>query len=180
MIWSGARSSTFLPDRSADSTAAWLKNHPGIEIVSRDRASLYAEAVDRAAPHAIQVADRWHLLRNLSEALTGVLAPHHRIMAEAARAVSKRSDAPLVERSTVASISTRTVRAQQGRRDRRLSRYESVMEQVRNGLSQAEISRRLGIDRRTIRRWTRSGLGAVARSGASYAARLLRQTPLQG
>jgi transposase len=60
-----------LPDRSADRTAAWLKNHPGIEIVSRDRASLYAEAVDRAAPHAIQVADRWHLLRNLSEALAG-------------------------------------------------------------------------------------------------------------
>jgi transposase len=146
-----------LPDRSADSTAAWLNNHPEIEIISRDRASLYAEAGDRAAPHAIQVADRWHLLRNLSEALTGVLAPHHRIMAEAARAVSKRPDAPLVERSTVASISTRTVRAQQGRRDRRLSRYESVMEQVRNGLSQAEISRRLGIDRRTIRRWTRSG-----------------------
>ncbi len=90
-----------LPDRSADSTAAWSKNHPGIEIVSRDHASLYAEAVDRAAPHAIQVADRWHLLRNLSEALTGVLAPHHRIMAGAARTVSKRPDVPLIERSTV-------------------------------------------------------------------------------
>jgi transposase len=145
-----------LPDRSADSTAAWLKRHPGIEIVSRDRASLYAEAVDRAAPRAVQVADRWHLLRNLSEALTGILAPHHRTMAEAARTVSKRPDAPLVERSTDAPIPSRIVHAQQGRRDRRLSRYGSVMEQVRNGLPQAEISRRLGIDRRTIRRWTRS------------------------
>lgn len=146
-----------LPDRSADSTAAWLKKHPGIEIVSRDRASLYAEAADRAAPRAIQIADRWHLLRNLSEALTGVLAPHHRIMTEAARAVSKRPDTPLIERSTTAPLPTRTVRAQQGRRDCRLSRYESVIEQVRSGFSQAEISRRLGIDRRTIRRWTRSG-----------------------
>jgi transposase len=78
-----------LPDRSAESAAAWLRAHPGIEIVSRDRASLYAEAVDKALPHAVQVADRWHLLRNLSEALTDALAPHHRLMAEAARAVSK-------------------------------------------------------------------------------------------
>ena len=53
-----------LADRSAESTAAWLRGHPGIEIVSRDRASLYAEAATKAVPHAIQVADRWHLLRN--------------------------------------------------------------------------------------------------------------------
>ena len=145
-----------LPDRSAESTAAWLKRHPAIEIVSRDRASLYAEAIDRAAPHAIQVADRWHLLRNLSEALTGVLAPHHRIMTEAARAMSKRPVASPIKRSTAEPIPTRAMSAKQGRRDRRLSRYESVVEQVRNGLSQAEISCRLGIDRRTIRRWTRS------------------------
>jgi transposase len=57
-----------LPDRSAESTAAWLRAHPGIEIVSRDRASLYAEAVHRAVPRAIQIADRWHLLRSGCEA----------------------------------------------------------------------------------------------------------------
>ncbi|HEY6377277.1 MAG TPA: ISL3 family transposase [Edaphobacter sp.] len=146
-----------LPDRSAESTAAWLRAHPGIEIVSRDRASLYAEAAHRAVPHAIQIADRWHLLRNLSEALTGVLAPHHRIMAETARVVSERTGILPIERSSAATIPTRAERVKQGRRDRRVSRYESVIEQVRTGLSQAEISRRLGIDRRTIRRWTRSG-----------------------
>ena len=74
-----------LPDRSADSTGAWLRAHPGIEIVSRDRASLYAEAASKAAPHAVQVADRWHLLRNLTEALVSVLAPHHRVIDQAAR-----------------------------------------------------------------------------------------------
>jgi transposase len=78
-----------LPDRSADSTAEWLNAHPGIEVVSRDRASLYAEAADRAAPHAIQISDRWDLFRNLSEALISVLAPHHRLMAEAIRSVTK-------------------------------------------------------------------------------------------
>src|SRR5664279_4217354 len=71
-----------LPDRSAESTAEWLRAHPGTEIISRDRASLYAEAATKAAPHAVQVADRWHLLHNMSEVLQGALVPHHRLLAE--------------------------------------------------------------------------------------------------
>jgi transposase len=62
-----------LPDRSAESTAQWLRAHPGTEIVSWDRASLYAEAATKAAPRAVQVADRWHLLHNMSDALFGAL-----------------------------------------------------------------------------------------------------------
>lgn len=145
-----------LPDRSADTTAAWLSAHPGIEVVSRDRASLYAEAADRAAPRAIQIADRWHLLRNLSEALIGLLAPHHRLMAEAARAVTKAPEIPPAK-DPGPPHKTRTERSKQRSRDRRMTRYESVMESVRSGLSQAEISRTLGVDRRTVRRWTRAG-----------------------
>ena len=146
-----------LPDRSAESTAAWLRAHPGIEVVSRDRASLYAEAADKAVPHAIQVADRWHLLRNLSEALIGVLAPHHRLMTETARAVWKRPETNRIENSTVERGLTRAQRDKQRRREHRFDRYESVMSLVLAGRPQAEISRTLGIDRRTIRRWTRAG-----------------------
>ncbi len=57
--------------------AQWLRTHPGVEIVSRDRASAYAEAARAGAPGAVQVADRWHLLRSLSEALEAALGPHH-------------------------------------------------------------------------------------------------------
>jgi len=71
-----------LPDRSSESTAQWLRAHPGTEIISRDRASLYAEAATAAAPQAVQIADRWHLLHNLNEALIGALLPHHRLLAE--------------------------------------------------------------------------------------------------
>jgi transposase len=56
-----------LPDRTADAVLPWLKNHPEIEVVSRDRASSYADAVKRALPDAIQVADRYHLVQNLRE-----------------------------------------------------------------------------------------------------------------
>jgi transposase len=69
-----------LPDREAATVATWLQDHPGTEIVSRDRASAYAEAARRAAPQAVQIADRWHLMRNLSDALRTVLEPHHRVL----------------------------------------------------------------------------------------------------
>ena len=145
-----------LPDRSVDSTAAWLRAHPGIEIVSRDRASLYAEAASKAVPHAVQMADRWHLLRNLTEALMSVLAPHHRVMEQAARAAFAKTAPPTAEPAPCSPALTRAQHTKQQRRNRRLDRCESVMELVRNGMSQREISQRLGVDRRTVRRWTRA------------------------
>ncbi len=58
-----------LPDRTAEAVFPWLKKHQEIDVVSRDRASAYADAVKRALPHATQVADRFHLIQNLREHL---------------------------------------------------------------------------------------------------------------
>jgi transposase len=66
-----------LSDRSADSLADWLIAHPSAEIISRDRGDAYADGARRGAPDALQVADRWHLLKNLGEMLERVLARHH-------------------------------------------------------------------------------------------------------
>ena len=65
-----------LPDRSADTFARWLSEHPGVEVVSRDRGGEYAEAARRAAPHATQVADRFHLLKNLRDVVSRVFRQH--------------------------------------------------------------------------------------------------------
>ncbi|MEU3910368.1 transposase [Streptomyces sp. NPDC029721] len=58
-----------LPDRTADAVAAWLADHPEIKVICRDRCSTFSQAAARAAPDAIQVADRWHLLHSLARAV---------------------------------------------------------------------------------------------------------------
>ena len=63
-----------LAERSAASTAAWLAGHPGVEFVSRDRQGLYADGARRGAPQALQIADRFHLVFNLREAVEHELA----------------------------------------------------------------------------------------------------------
>ena len=145
-----------LPDRSEKSTEQWLRSHPGTEIVSRDRASLYAAAATKAAPRAIQVADRWHLLHNLSEALVSALVPYHRLLTEAARAASKKPEAataPVAPPPEAARPLSGMQCAQQQKRERRLARYQAMMEQIRQGVSKSEAARNCGLGRRTVRRW---------------------------
>jgi hypothetical protein len=80
-----------LPDREGPTLTAWLLAHPGVEIVSRDRSQTYAEAIRLGAPQALQVADRWHLLKNLGEALEGFLLHKKQALKEA---LPRSSDPP--------------------------------------------------------------------------------------
>jgi len=77
-----------LPDRTADAVLPWLESHPEIDIVSRDRASAYADAINRALPHATQVTDRYHLVQNLREHVQKFLDHKHSLL-------PKVSDTPL-------------------------------------------------------------------------------------
>src|SRR5499426_4867328 len=66
-----------LPDRMAETLAQWLREHPGVQVIARDRSSTYAEGARHGAATATQVADRFHLLQNLAEALEPVFTIHH-------------------------------------------------------------------------------------------------------
>ena len=83
-----------LPTRDAEAEAAWLRRHPTVQIVSRDRAGAFADAIARGAPYASQVADRWHLLNNLLETIIASLE-HHRGMIREVRESFRGKDAQL-------------------------------------------------------------------------------------
>ncbi len=76
-----------LPDRKVSTVSAWLKKHPSIDIVSRDGSSEYASAIKKGAPHARQVSDRWHLVKNLAECVSVQLA---KTLAQLRRAEERR------------------------------------------------------------------------------------------
>lgn len=148
-----------LPDRQADTVAAWLKAHPGVEIVARDRAGAYADGIRQGAPDAIHVADRWHLLRNLGDALGEVLTGHQRDLRTAARravapAMTEKSEVPPVPKARPA---TRREQRRTATQAARFARYEEVAALNARGWSQTRIAQTLDLDRKTVRVWLRAG-----------------------
>jgi len=145
-----------LPDRSADSLATWLKSHPGAEVVSRDRGGIYADGATRGAPQAIQVADRFHLLCNLTAAVERVLETKHAALAKAVVQVPM-TEPTLPPAGNPQKVKSRLENDREYRRQRRVDRYNEVVDLHRKGMSQQAISLTLHIQRKTVRRFVRAG-----------------------
>jgi transposase len=143
-----------LPDRETRTLEGWLRSHPGVEILCRDRSPAYTEAATKGAPHAVQVADRWHLVKNLAEGLTRFLDQHRSELCQAAPLLGSTEGNLPVAWPPTKGIATEEHYQQQ--RQRRQNRYQSVVALHEQGMSLRKISRTLALARGTVNRFVQA------------------------
>lgn len=157
-----------LPDRTADTLAAWLRQHPGIQVISRDRASAYAQAATAAAPEATQVADRFHLMMNVRDAAERVLARHTTLIRDTLSLADEAATPPAASSQSTPEperIPSPRRQAIAGRRDRRHQRCEQARRMHDEGYSLRAIARALRMSPGTILSYLRTGHVADWRPG---------------
>jgi DNA-binding NarL/FixJ family response regulator len=155
-----------LSDRKAETLSQWLQANPGVEIICRDRAQAYAEGASAGAPDAVQVADRFHLLGNLAEALQRIFESHQKLLLR----VGSESEAPPIitdeiapqdfglkedgpASNTLVLPSVDLTPAGQVRRAQRRQNYEQVKTLFAQGWTKRAIARHLDMSRTTVQRY---------------------------
>jgi transposase len=156
-----------LLDRSDTSFSQWLADHPTVEVICRDRASDYAKAARQAAPQALQVADRFHVVRNLADALTPLLARCQKECQPPAQEsapslppppVALVFPMPLPTPQTWQQQTPEVVeRRHQIRQTERDQRDQQICDLREQGLTQVQIAQQMGIGERTVRSWLKAG-----------------------
>jgi transposase len=144
-----------LPDREAESVKQWLAAHPEIEIVSRDRAGAYADGATQGAPQAQQIADRWHLCKNLGDAVQDYLirqkiqmppSPSQNISAQEVATACAPPPPPEPRPCRYAS---------KERTERKQLLIDQVKRMQKQGHSSHEIADSLHLARNTVRKYLR-------------------------
>jgi len=157
-----------LPDRKADTLSTWLHQHPGVEIIARDRASAYAERTRHGAPAAVQVADRWYMLRSLGGAVRQAVERHQGAARQVAsemsvvpRAADILSDPAATEPLAPVAPAPEVLGPTKRQAD-----FAEATQLSQAGNSISRIPRLLGVDRKTLRHWLKAGwtLASVSRT----------------
>ena len=141
-----------LPDRTADTFSLWLRIHPGVLVISRDRSTEYARGASDGAPQAQQVADRFHILKNLREAVERALKRIHAQLLEQQKASGSQKAPNYKRRRSQTEIAAAKVSHL-----RRQARYEEVVALYKQGMSILGIADQLRMSRSTVRNFVYAG-----------------------
>jgi transposase len=141
-----------LPDHQATTFAVWLKKHPGVQLISRDRAGDFARGATVGAPEAIQSADRFHVVRNLADMIERVLQAHRPAL-KAIHLLTKNADQPS---PLLRHLRPNRERQKQQAQVKMQERYEEVQRLIKQGMSHLAISRHLHLHRDSVIRYARA------------------------
>jgi transposase len=142
-----------LPDREPATAQAWLADQPQVKIIARDRGGAYARAAAKALPHAVQVADRWHLMENASRAFLDAVRKSMRQIRSAIGAMTIKPE-----------LLTAAERIQYEGYLHREETNAAILELSKTGTSIKEIVRRTGHSRGLVRRVVRGERSDVFRT----------------
>jgi transposase len=145
-----------LPDRTAETVAQWLRAHPGVQVIARDRSTAYADGVRQGAPAATQVADRFHLFQNLREALDQVFSTYSHVL-DAVNETMCPLPVPLPNGALAVPVPPHAISlpAQQRaaeRQARRQALHTQVWTLHRQGWTAPAIAQQVGLGLRTVQR----------------------------
>ncbi len=147
------RAVDLLCDATADGFAAWLRAHPGAAVISRDRGGAFAEGARVGAPDALQVADRFHLLRNLGDVVRRVLARRASLVRQVP-APGTRAQRTGVGGAGIGVPDRADRRASRERTQQVMrARYAAVQELAAAGMNRSAIARALGVHRHTVQKY---------------------------
>jgi transposase len=156
-----------LPDRTAETLAQWLREHPGVEVIARDRSRAYAEGARQGAPGATQVADRLHSLQNLKDVLDHVFTMHEKTL-DTVNATLRPQPIPLSDGTLAVLVPPQDISlpAQQRaaeRQARRQALHTQVWTLHHQGWTAPAIAQQVGLSLRTVQRDLRTATFAGRR-----------------
>jgi transposase len=150
-----------LPERDCETVKQWLEKHPTVEVVTRDRSGEYREAITQAVPEAVQIADRWHLLKNLSEAIQRHISRRYNAMRQLVVDSVEANDNEQID----SQITEKYHRYDRGpgqealhvaRTEKREALFAAVKKRHAQGVYTTDIAEEFKLSRKTISHWVNS------------------------